>query len=161
MVLFVNSISLFVLYSHWHWQFHHFSCIFFSLIVRCCVLSAINKSITYLLTYSAICCYKERLYTIVIAIYTNSLRIVQVAKAAGKQKLITCYCKSKPHLSSQMVDNDLKFVSQGWASYHATHCHDMWSSKCLADSVCCCICLSILLRLGDAGRPFLLPDPYP
>ena len=52
MVLFVNSISLFVLYSHWHWQFQHFSCIFFSLIVRCCVLSAINKSITYLLTFS-------------------------------------------------------------------------------------------------------------
>ena len=51
MVLFVNSISLFVLYSHWHWQFHHFSCIFFSSTVRCCVLSAINKSITYLLTY--------------------------------------------------------------------------------------------------------------
>ena len=50
MVLFANSISLFVLYSHWHWQFHHFSCIFFSLIVRCCVLSAINKSIiTYLI----------------------------------------------------------------------------------------------------------------
>jgi len=52
MVLFVNSSLLAFLYCI-HIDIDNFVIflVFCSLIVRCCVLSAINKSITYLLTY--------------------------------------------------------------------------------------------------------------